>query len=51
MYARVSEPEPPELGYLAGAGSVTLARLHLKYLFNNSRKLYGTLPHLMSFLK
>ena len=38
---RVSEPEP---GYLAGAGAVTLARLrlHLKYLFNNSRKLHGT---------
>ena len=42
---RVSEPE---LGYLAGAGAVTVARLririglHLKYLFNNSRKLYGT---------
>ena len=31
------EPEP---GYLAGAGAVTLARLHLKYLFNNSRKLH-----------
>ena len=36
-----SRPEP---GYLAGAGAVTLARLrlHLKYLFNNSCKLYGT---------
>ena len=34
----------PKLGYLDGAGAVTLAwlRLHLKYLFNNSRKLYGT---------
>ena len=31
---RVSEPH--------GAGAVTLARLHLKYLLNNSRKLYGT---------
>ena len=33
-----------EPGYLAGAGAITLARLwlHLKYLFNNSRKLYGT---------
>ena len=30
---RVSEPKP---GYLAGA--VTLARLHLEYLFNHSRK-------------
>ena len=32
---------------------VTLARLrlHLKYLFNNSLKLYKTYPHLMSFLK
>ena len=41
-----------ELGYLAGAGAVTLARprLHLKYLFNNSRKLHGTQHHLMSFL-
>ena len=45
---RVSEPEP---GYLAGAGAFTLARLHLKYLFNNSRKLHGTYHHLMSFLK
>ena len=27
-----------ELGYLAGAGAVTLARLHLEYFFNNSRK-------------
>ena len=37
-----SEPEPPESEYLAGAGAVTLARLllHLKYLFNNSNKLY-----------
>ena len=36
-----SRPEP---GYLAGARAVTLARLrlHLDYLFNNSRKLYGT---------
>ena len=36
-----SHPEP---GYLAGAGAVTLARLrlHLEYLFNNSRKLHGT---------
>ena len=36
-----------------GAGAVTLARLrlHLKYLFNNSRKLHGTKRHLMSFLK
>ena len=34
----------PELGYLAGAGAVTLARLrlYLEYLFNNSRKLHGT---------
>ena len=34
-----------EPGYLARARAVTLARLrlHLKYLFNNSRKLYGTL--------
>ena len=49
----LSEPEQPEPGYLAGAGAITLARLrfHLKYLFNNSLKLYGTLPHLMSFLK
>ena len=42
LYSRVSEPEP----YLAGAGAVTLARvrlrLHLKYLFNNLRKLHGT---------
>ena len=38
---RVSEPEPE---YMAEAGAVTLARLwlHLKYLLNNSRKLYGT---------
>ena len=38
---RVSEPEPR---YLAGAGAVTLDRLwlHLKYFFNNSRKLNGT---------
>ena len=36
-----SRPEP---GYLAGAGAVTLARLrlHLKYLLNNSCKIYGT---------
>ena len=40
-----SRPEP---GYLAGAraGAFTLAqlrlRLHLKYLFNNSQKCYGT---------
>ena len=46
----VSEPEP---GYLAGAGAITLARLrlHLKSLFNNSRKLHGTDHQLMSFLK
>ena len=38
-----SRPEP-EPEYLAGAGAVSLARLwlHLKYLFNNSRKLHGT---------
>ena len=42
-----SRPEP---GYLAGAGAVTLARLrlHLKYLFNNSRKLHRTWPNLMA---
>ena len=34
-----SRPEP---GYLAGAGAVTLARLLIVYLFNNSRKLNGT---------
>ena len=34
---RISEP-----GYLAGAGAITLARLHLEYLFNNSRKKHGT---------
>ena len=30
-----------ELGYLAGVGAVTLVRLrlHLKYLFHNSRKI------------
>ena len=41
LSARFSEPEP---GYLAGAGAVTLVRLrlHLDYLFNNSRKLHGS---------
>ena len=41
-----------EPGYLAWARAVTLAwlQLHLKYLFNNSRKLHGTQHHLMSFL-
>ena len=36
-FRRQSRPEP---GYLAGAGAVTLAKLHLKNLFNNSRKLH-----------
>ena len=30
MKTRVSEPEPPEPGYLAEAGAVTLARLRLR---------------------
>ena len=54
---RVSELEPepePEPEYLAGApGAVTLARLrfHIKYLFNNSRKLDGTYSSLDVFSK
>ena len=32
----------PESEYLAGAGAVTLARLHHKYFLNNSFKIYGT---------
>ena len=51
LYTRVSirSRSHPEPEYLAGAGAVTLARLrlHLKYLFNKSRKLYGTKPHLI----
>ena len=50
---RVSELEP-EPEYLAGApGAVTLARLrfHIKYLFNNSRKLDGTYSSLDVFSK
>ena len=42
-------------GIWAGAGkesvTLTLLRVHLKYLFNNSHKLHGTLPLFMLFLK
>ena len=43
-YLLVPTGRVSELGYLAGAGAVTLARLQLrlKYLFNNSHKLHGT---------